>query len=80
VSTGNGQRYLSAKALGQESTMSNLDDDDIDMMMSLSHFVTTLTRNQKELLAEVLSKTTVATRWQYAMEMLTKHTGKVPVR
>jgi hypothetical protein len=42
---GNGQRYLIAKALGQESTMSDLDGDDIDMMMSLSHFVTTLTWN-----------------------------------
>ena len=78
ASTGNGQRYLIAKALGQESTMSNLDDDDIDMMMSLSHFVTTITRNQRELLAEVLSKITEATRRQYAMEMLAKQTGKAP--
>jgi hypothetical protein len=80
ASTGNGQRYLIAKALGQESTMSNLDDNDIDMMMSLSHFVTTLTRNQRDLLAEVLSKTTEATRRQYAMEMQTKNTGKATVR
>jgi hypothetical protein len=80
ASKGNGQRYLIAKALGQESTMLNLDDDDIDMMMSLSHFVTTLTRNQRDLLGEVLSKTTAATRRQYRMEMLTSQTGKAPVR
>ena len=80
ASTGNGQRYLIAKALGQESTMSNLDGNDIDMMMSVSHFVTTLTRNQRELFAEVLLKTTEATRRQYAMEMLTKNTGIAPVR
>ena len=78
ASTGNGQRHLIAKALGQESTMSNLDVNDIDMMMSVSHFVTTLTRNQRDLLAEVLSKTTEATRRQYGMEMQTKHTGKAP--
>ena len=80
ASIGNGQRYLIAKALGLESTMSNLDENDIDMMMSLSHFVTTLTRNQRELLAEVLSKTSEATRRQYAMEMLAKHTWKAPDR
>jgi hypothetical protein len=80
ASTGDGQRYLIAKALGQESTMSNLDGEDIDMMMSLSHFVTTLTRNQRELLAEVLSKTTEATRRQYAIEMQTKQTGKAPLQ
>jgi citrate lyase synthetase len=77
-STGNGHRYLIAKALGQEKSMSNLDGDDIDMMMSVSHFVTTLTWNQRALLAEVLSKTTEATRRQYEMEMQTKLTGKAP--
>jgi hypothetical protein len=77
-STGNGPRYLIAKALGQESTMSNLDGDDIDMMMSLAHFVTTLTRNQRDLVAEVLSKSIEATRRQYEMEMQTKITGKAP--
>ena len=77
---GNGQRYLIAKALGQESTMSNLDDDDIDMMMSLSHLVTTLTRNQRELLAEVLAKTTEATRRQHGKEMEAKQTRKAPQR
>jgi hypothetical protein len=76
ASTGNGPRYLIAKALGQEFSMSNLDDDDIDMMMTVSHFVTTLTRTQRDLLGEVLSKTTEATRRQYAMEMQTKQTGK----
>jgi hypothetical protein len=80
ASTGNGQRYLIAKALGQESTMSNLDVDDIDMMMSLSHFVTTLTRNQRDLLAEVLCKTTAATRRQCEKEVSTKHTGKASVQ
>ena len=80
ASTGNGQRYLIAKALGQESTMSNLDVDDIEMMMSLSHFVTTLTRNQRDLLAEVLCKTTAATRRQCKKEVLTKHTGKASVQ
>ena len=60
--------------------MSNLDDDDIDMMMTVSHFVTTLTRTQRDLLGEVLSKTTEATRRQYAMEMQTKQTGKLAVR
>ena len=80
ASTGNGPRYLIAKALGQEFSMSNLDDDDIDMMMTVSHFVTTLTRTQRDLLGEVLSKTTEATRRQYAMEMQTKQTGKKAVR
>ena len=75
-STGNGHRYLIAKALGQESTMSNLDGDDIDMMMLLAHFVTTLTRNQRDLVAEVLSKCIEVTRRQYEMEMQTKLTGK----
>jgi hypothetical protein len=68
-STGNGQRYLIAKALGQDFSMSNLDDDDIDMMMSVSRFVTTLTWTQQDLLREVLSKTTQKqqddnTRWK----------------
>ena len=76
--TGNGERYLIAKALGQETTMSKLDGDDIDMMMSVSHFVTTLTRNQREHLADVLSKTTEATRRQFEIEMKTKLTGKAP--
>jgi len=79
-STGNGHRYLIATALGQESTMSNLDGDDIDMMMTLAHFVTTLTRNQRDLVAEVLSKSIEATRRQYEMEMQTKLTGKAPSR
>ena len=58
--------------------MSNLDGDDIDMMMSLAHFVTTLTRNQRDLVAEVLSKSIEATRRQYEIEMQTKITGKAP--
>jgi hypothetical protein len=77
-SKGNGHRYLIAKALGQEKSMSNLDGDDIDMMMYVSHFVTTLTRNQRDLLTEVLSKTIEATRRQYEIEMQTKLTGKAP--
>jgi hypothetical protein len=42
ASKGNGQRYLIVKALGQESTILNLDDDNIDLMMSLSHLLSQL--------------------------------------
>ena len=67
AANGNGPRYLVARSLGRDVDMSKVDDLDVDMMMTLGHLVTTLTRTQRELLANVLSPTTEATtrRCQY---------------
>ena len=58
---GKGINYVITKALGQHNSCANLDNQDVDMMMTLSRFVATLTRPQRENLGQVLNKTTDAT-------------------
>ena len=78
ASTGNGQFYLIANAVGMGSNLSDIHLDDVDMMMTLSHLVTSLTRNQRELLADVLSKTTEVTSRQAHDKFQFEATGKTP--
>ena len=76
ASIGNGQFYLIANAVGMGSNVSEIHLDDIDMMWTLSQLVNSLTRNQRELLADVLSKTTKVTSRQAHEEFQFKVTGK----
>ncbi len=78
ASIGNGQFYLIANAVGMGSNLSDIHLDDIDMMWTLSQLVNSLTRNQRELLADVLSKTTKVTSRQAHEEFQFKVTGKTP--
>ena len=79
ASTATGSKYLIATAIGtQQNSMSSLDDRDVDMMMTLSKHVSTLTRTQREGLANVLDQTTEAATRHYESQLLLKHTKKKP--
>ena len=78
ASVGNGQFYLIANAVGMGSNLSDIHLDDVDMMWTLSQLVNSLTRNQRELLADVLSKTTKVTSRQAHEEFQFKASGKMP--
>jgi hypothetical protein len=54
TSIGNGQVYLIANAVGMGSNLSDIHLDAIDTMWTLSQLGNSLTRNQRELLADVL--------------------------
>jgi hypothetical protein len=78
ASIGSGQVYLIANAVGMGSILSDIHLDDIDMMWTMSQLVNSLTRNQRELLADVLCKTTKVTSRQAHEEFQFKATGKTP--
>ena len=66
ASSGTGPQYLITQAIKSHASSEVLNED-IDMMMSLSHFVSTLTRSQREELATVLCKTNKSMIRQYTL-------------
>ena len=60
ASRGYGAAHLTAKAvLGDGSRAAEMDREDVSMFMSVAHFVSTISRPQREQFAEVLAAFTI---------------------
>lgn len=82
VQENEGNMYLISNAVFKRN-VKNLHTDDVKMMTSIGHFLSTLTRNQREDFAQVLQATTQATFRQaketFASNTLPNNTVSIPV-